>query len=460
MAGPPELTDASVGRGTVEERAALGRAARQARARSTLGHWSPPADRPDAVDLLVAQGRSRLPELLPVRYGRMSVSPFTYLRGSPVVMANDLAATGDSGLRTQLCGDAHLSNFGAFGTAERRLVFDLNDFDETLPGPFEWDVQRLCVSLLVAARTSGQGEDAGRDAATAAARSYRDHIGRLAERTELEVWYEQIELTDAMTDYAGIVPPEQLARNIEKTRHRTSTQVLGKLTEVVDGQRRIRHDPPLLVPFDDPSWFEMGQRVLDDYTTTLDGSRQVLLPRYHLVEFALKVVGVGSVATRCLIALLTGRDADDVLFLQVKEAEASVLAPHAGASGFTHHGQRVVEGQRLMQAASDPFLGWTAGPFGRHYYVRQLRDMKGTVDVDGLPPAGLVAYGELCGRVLARAHARAGDPVAIHAYLGGSDRFDTELSRFAVAYADQTERDFERFAGAVRSGELPVLEEQ
>lgn len=457
MAHSPDSTPA--GRGTPGVRAARGREARSLRPRRSLGDWAPPPDRPDPVDLLVAQGHQRVPELLPVRYGRMAVSPFTYLRGSPVVMAHDLASAGSTELRTQLCGDAHLSNFGSFGTAERKMVFDLNDFDETLPGPFEWDVQRLCTSVVVAARTAGQGEGAGREAARAAARAYRTHVERLAGMTELEVWYEHIEISDAVAGFAGIVPPGRLARGIEKARHRSSTQVLGKLTEVVDGERRIRHQPPILVPFTDPSWFEIGQRVLDGYATTLDGARQVLLSRYGLVDFALKVVGVGSVGTRCLIALMSGRDDDDVLFLQIKEAETSVLAAHAGPGRHQHQGERVVEGQRLMQAASDPFLGWTSGPFGRHYYVRQLRDMKGSVDVDRLPPAGLVAYGELCGSALARAHARAGDPIALRAYLGGSERFESAMERFATAYADQTERDFERFSQAVRNGELPTFDD-
>ncbi len=458
---PPEAAPSEavpdVATTTPTERLAYGEQLRRRISREALGEWEPPADRPDPVELLVEQSRTRLPDLVPVRYGRMAVSPFTYLRGSPVVMAHDLGTAPSTPLRTQLCGDAHLSNFGSYGTPERNLIFDLNDFDETLPGPFEWDVKRLVTSLLVAARTSGQGEKAGRRAARNAARSYRTNLRRLADADVLDIWYEHIVLDDAMRDFAGIVSPKKLAKSIAKTRHRTSAQVLTKLTEVVDGERRIRHQPPVLVPLDAPDLHELTAKVIEEYAASVDDDHRQLLSRFTLREVAVKVVGVGSVGTRCLIALLHGRDEDDVLFLQVKEAERSVLAPYAGDSQYDHQGKRVVVGQRLMQAASDLFLGWTEGPAGNHFYVRQLRDMKGSVDVDSLPPDGLVVYGELCGRTLARAHARAADPLAIAGYLGKPERFDEAMEAFAIAYADQTERDHATFLAAIDDGRITAI---
>ena len=441
---------------TPAERMAIGESVRKAIPREVLGEWDPPANRPDPVQQLIEQSRTRVPELVPVRYGRMSVSPFTYLRGSPVVMSRDLGNAPSTPLRTQLCGDAHLSNFGAYGTPERNLVFDLNDFDETLPGPFEWDVKRLVTSFVIAARTSGQGEDAGRRAAFAVAKAYRENIRRHAEADVMDIWYEHIVLDDAMAGFAGIVSPKKLAKSLAKTRHRTSSQVLTKLTEIVDGERRIRHQPPLLIPLEAPEWREIAVEVLSRYVSSLTFEHRQLVQRFHQVDLAVKVVGVGSVGTRCLIVLLHGRDEDDVLFLQIKEAEQSVLAPWAGASEFAHQGERAVVGQRLMQAASDVFLGWTVGPAGRYYYIRQLRDMKGSVDIDALPPEGLVVYGELCGRTMARAHARSADPVAIAGYLGKAERFEESMQSFAVAYSEQVEADFVRFTQAIDSGEIPA----
>ncbi len=439
---------------TAGERLVRGESVRKQVSRESLGQWEPSADRPDPIEILVEQGRNRVPELLPVRYGRMAVSSFTFLRGAPAVMAHDLSTGPTTPLRTQLCGDAHLSNFGAYGTPERRLIFDLNDFDETLPGPFEWDVKRLCASLLVAARCSGQGEKAGRRAAVAAARAYREHLRELADEDVMDVWYERVELSDAMQAFTGIVSPKKLAKQLEKTRHRTSAQVLTKLTEIIAGERRIRHQPPVLVPLDSPEWHDIALDVLHRYAESMDPDHVQLLRRFRLVEIAMKVVGVGSVGTRCLIALMHGRDEDDVLFLQVKEAETSVLAPYAGASEEAHQGERVVHGQRLMQAASDVFLGWTVGPFGNHYYVRQLRDMKGSVAIDGLPPEGLVRYGEVCGRTLGRAHARSADPMTIAGYLGKAERFDEAMGQFARDYADQTERDHAAFLTAIDAGHI------
>ncbi|MHB1138658.1 MAG: DUF2252 domain-containing protein [Microthrixaceae bacterium] len=458
--GPPSLdpdpADPDPVDTTPAERIAQGEKVRKAVPREVLGQWQAPADRPDPVEQLVEQSRTRVPELVPVRYGRMAVSAFTYLRGSPVVMARDLGTAPSTPLRTQLCGDAHLSNFGSYGTPERNLVFDLNDFDETLPGPFEWDVKRLVTSFVIAGRTSGQGDAAGRAAARAAATAYRRTIRRLADADVMDIWYEHIVLDDAMGAFAGIVSPKRLAKSLEKTRHRTSAQVLTKLTEIIDGERRIRHQPPLLIPLDAPEWHDIAKEVLARYVTSMGPEHRQLLRRFREVDLAIKVVGVGSVGTRCLISLLHGRDEDDVLFLQVKEAERSVLAPYAGESEFEQQGERVVVGQRLMQAASDVFLGWTVGPAGRHYYIRQLRDMKGSVDVDRLPADGLVVYGELCGRTLARAHARAADAIAISGYLGKAERFDDAMEDFAVAYGAQVEADFERFSEAVRSGEIPA----
>ncbi|MEI2696959.1 MAG: DUF2252 domain-containing protein [Microthrixaceae bacterium] len=441
---------------TSTERTALGESVRRQIPREALGEWAAPGDRRDPIEILEEQGATRVPELLPVRYGRMAVTPFTFYRGAPAIMAHDLAAGASTPLRTQLCGDAHLLNFGAYATPERRLIFDLNDFDETLPGPFEWDVKRLCASLLVAARCSGQGEKAGRRAALAAASAYREHLRELATRDVLEVWYERIELTDAMQTFTGIVAPKKLAKMLSKTQHRTSAQVLGKLTEIIDGERRIRHQPPLLLPLDSDEWHGIAEQVLDRYAATLDDDHAMLLRRFELVEIAVKVVGVGSVGTRCLIALLHGRDEDDVLFLQVKQAEESVLARFAGASEYEQQGERVVKGQRLMQAASDLFLGWTVGPLGHHYYVRQLRDMKGSVAVDGLPAEALVRYGELCGRTLGRAHARSADPRAIAGYLGQAARFDEAMQTFAISYADQTELDHALFVQAIADGRIPA----
>jgi len=439
---------------TPDERRASGERARKLVSRDALGTWTAPADRPDPVAQLIEQSRTRVPQLVPVRYGRMAVSPFTYLRGSPVVMARDLGTAPSTPLRTQLCGDAHLSNFGSYGTPERNLVFDLNDFDETLPGPFEWDVKRLVTSFLIAARTSGQGEDAGRAAARAAARAYRENIRRHADADVMDIWYEHIVLDDALQGFAGIVSPKRLAKSLEKTRHRTSAQVLTKLTEIVDGERRIRHQPPLLVPLDSPEWHAIAEDVLETYVTSVDPEHRQLLRRFKINDLAVKVVGVGSVGTRCLITLMHGRDADDVLFLQIKEAEPSVLAAYAGASEFANQGERAVVGQRLMQAASDVFLGFTVGPGGRHFYVRQLRDMKGSVDVDALPAEGLVVYGELCGRTLARAHARSADPCAIAGYLGGGERFDEAMEAYAISYGAQVEADYARFIEAVEAGEI------
>ncbi|MFF4744996.1 DUF2252 domain-containing protein [Streptomyces sp. NPDC001268] len=432
-----------------EERA-RGRAVRKEVPRSSHGRWIPAADRPDPLAVLEAQARTREPDLVPVRYGRMAVSPFTYLRGAPAVMAADLAVQRNTGLRVQLCGDAHLLNFGVFASPERTLLFDLNDFDETLPGPFEWDVKRLVASVAVAARDNGEPDAGARRAARAAAESYRLSLRRLSGLGELDVWYERI----AAEDLVPLVRDLERARieaQLAKARRRTSLQALDKLTEVVGGRRRIVQDPPLLEAVAGLDAASV-RKILSDYRSTLPEERRVLLDRYRFVEAARKVVGVGSVGTRCFVALMTGRDTEDPLFLQIKEAQRSVLEPHLPKSAYRHQGQRVVAGQRLLQAASDIFLGWVSGPGGRHFYWRQLRDMKGSADVATMSPTLLRDYAALCGRALARAHARSGERIAIAAYLGASDTFDRAMADFAVAYADRTVEDHQALRAAIESG--------
>jgi uncharacterized protein (DUF2252 family) len=429
-----------------------GRAVRKEVPRSSHGHWIPAADRPDPLAVLDDQARTREPDLVPVRYGRMAASPFTYLRGAPAVMAADLAVQRNTGLRVQLCGDAHLLNFGVFASPERTLLFDLNDFDETLPGPFEWDVKRLVASVAVAARDNGQPDARAHQAARAAAESYRLSMRRLAGLGELDVWYERI----AAEDLVPLVRDLERARietQLAKARRRTSLQALERLTEVVGGRRRIVQDPPLLEAVAGLDAASV-RKILSDYRSTLPEDRRVLLDRYRFVEAARKVVGVGSVGTRCFVALMTGRDTQDPLFLQIKEAQRSVLEPYLAKSAYRHQGQRVVAGQRLLQAASDIFLGWVSGPGGRHFYWRQLRDMKGSADVATMSPKLLRDYAALCGRALARAHARSGERIAIAAYLGASDTFDLAMGDFALAYAERTVEDHRTLRAAIESGAI------
>lgn len=436
----------------LDDQVRRGRAARKQVPRSAHGRWIPSADRPDPIAILQAQSQDRVPELVPIRYGRMAASPFTYLRGAPAVMAADLAAQSHTGLTVQLCGDAHLLNFGVYASPERALLFDLNDFDETLPGPFEWDVKRLVASVAVAARDNGEPESQAWRAARAAAESYRGSMRRLAALGELDVWYERID-TEDLIPLVRRIRRDRLESRLAKARRRTSLQAMAKLTQFVDGQRRIVPDPPLLEPID-ISDAAAVRKILSDYRSTLPEERRVLLDRFHAVDVARKTVGVGSVGTRCFVALLTGRDSEDPLFLQIKEAGPSVLEPHLPASPYRHQGHRVVAGQRLLQAASDIFLGWVSGPEGRHYYWRQLRDMKGSADVGDMSPALLRAYAALCGRALARAHARSGERVAISAYLGSSDTFDRAMADFAVTYADRTVADHAELLAAIGSGRL------
>jgi len=462
--------DSAVGRLTPAERAARGKAARAAVPRDSHAAYDPPADRPDPVGLLERQAATRLPDLVPVRYARMLASPFSYFRGAALPMAADLAATPVSGLAVQACGDAHLSNFGLYASPERALVFDLNDFDETLPGPWEWDVKRLAASLEVAGRGNGFGPGPRRKVVAAAVGRYRAAMRGFAGQDNLTVWYARAE-TEALREQFGsqLAAPEQRQADsaLAKARTRDSLQALAKLTRQVNGQPRIVADPPLVVPLSDLLGGAADQAklqaalkgLLASYRRTLETDRRYLLAQFEFADMARKVVGVGSVGTRCWIVLMLGRDSNDPLFLQVKEAERSVLEDFAGTSEYANHGERVVAGQRLMQAASDIFLGWQrteVDPDGRphDYYVRQLRDEKASADIDTMSPAGLRAYGELCGWTLARAHARSGDRIAIAAYLGKSAVFDQAVAEFAAAYADQNERDHQALATAIASGRV------
>ncbi|MER7707760.1 DUF2252 domain-containing protein [Kitasatospora sp. NPDC097605] len=441
------------------ERRRRGRAARDRIPRSAHGRWIPAADRPDPLTVLAQQAVDRLADLSPIRYGRMADSPFAYLRGAAAVMAADFAAVPETGLTVQLCGDAHLLNFGLYASPERALLFDVNDFDETYPGPFEWDVKRLAASVAVAARDNGQTEERVRRAALTAAQGYARAMRRLAGFGELDVWYARI-------DTADLLPLVRKGRrklvedSLDKARRRTSLQAFGKLTEKdEEGRRRIVSDPPLIEPVPRDELRRVG-KIFGDYRATLAEDRRVLLDRFRLVDAARKVVGVGSVGTRCFILLLEGRDERDPLFLQIKEAGRSVLEPYlpttrpAGEAPVVHGGHRVVTGQRLLQAASDIFLGWTTGPAGRHFYGRQLRDMKGSVDVAALTPGALRAYADLCGRALARAHARSGDRIAVAGYLGSSDAFAEAVADFAVLYADRTAADHAALLAAIDAGRL------
>src|SRR5829696_4803029 len=447
-----------------QQRHERGRAARRLVPRGSHAQWAPMPDRPDPVDLLEAQGRDRIQELMPIRYGRMMASPFAFMRGAAIVMAQDLASTPKSGIHAQLCGDAHLLNFGAYASPERALLFDLNDFDETLPGPWEWDLKRLAASFVVAGRDNGFDAADCRGAAQACVASYRRRMTRFSEMGELEVWYTRIgeeEVRGLLTEArAGKRTTKKLSKNVRKTRGRDSLQALSKLTRVVDGRRIINDDPPLLVRI--PEGDELRSQVyaiLESYKRTLQEDRRHLLDRFRFVDAARKVVGVGSVGTRAYVVLLEGRDRDDPLFLQVKEAGASVLERYVESSPYEHHehhGHRVVAGQRLMQAASDIFLGWFRSTEGRDFYWRQLKDMKGLAKVESMSTDELVLYAGLCGWALARAHARSGDRVQIAAYLGKSERFDGAIADFAKDYADQTERDHAALCAAVKSGKVPA----
>jgi uncharacterized protein (DUF2252 family) len=459
---------------TVAERVARGKAARAEVPRSAHAAFEPSPVRASPLDLLERQAQTRVPELVPIRYGRMLVSPFTFYRGAALIMAEDLSTTPRSGLNVQCCGDAHLSNFGAFASPERRLVFDLNDFDETHPGPWEWDVKRLAVSMLVAARDNGFSRKQQDEIVLTTVREYRNSMRTFAGMHNLDVWYAHLDVGNAIDEVAAQVKPtkavaRQLARtekNIAKARTRDSMSAFNKLTEVVDGEVRIVDQSPLIVPITKLAGdvsadeiFDGLRQLLRTYRHSLELDRRALLEEFELRDMARKVVGVGSVGTRAWIALLMGRDSGDPLFLQIKEAEASVLEGFLGHSEFANHGQRVVIGQRRMQAVSDIFLGWLHQPAGldgksRDFYVRQLKDWKGSAIVEQMIPQGMIAYARLCGWTLARAHARSGDRIAIASYLGGGDAFDRALLAFSKDYAVQNERDYSVLTDAVKAGRI------
>jgi uncharacterized protein (DUF2252 family) len=454
---------------SVAERVDRGKAARKDVPRSGHAVFEPLSTRPDPVELLERQAKTRVPELVPIRYGRMLVSPFAFYRGAAAIMAHDLGVTPRSGLTVQCCGDAHLSNFGVFASPERRLVFDVNDLDETLPGPWEWDVKRLAASMSIAARdNSFRAKHQERIVLDTVAR-YRAAMARFAGMTNLDVWYAHLDIENALEEYGSQFRSKMVKRtkkDLAKARTKDSMTAFSKLTHVVDGQARIIDQPPLIVPIEQLSQgedrdevFERLHELLRGYRETLDVDRRVLLEQFDLTDLAGKVVGVGSVGTRAWIALLLGRDGQDPLFLQIKQAEASVLEESLGPSEFANHGQRVVAGQRLMQATSDIFLGWLhvdAGIDGQtaDYYVRQLKDWKGSAEIEQMDPRAMATYGTLCGWTLARAHARSGDRVAIAAYLGKGDSFDRAIVEFSKAYAEQNERDYQALNAAVESGKV------
>ncbi len=476
---------------SLEERQAKGGLASDRTPPSSHSGWRPAADRPDPVALLEEQDLTREQDLVPVRHGRMMVSPFTFYRGGAKIMAADLKDTPVAGLGAQLCGDAHLSNFGLFASPERRLLFDLNDFDETLPGPFEYDVKRMAASFTIAARNNGFSKADARAATQASVTAYREAMADFAQLPTMDIWYAHLDEDELMASIRSTVAEtkkgakkgkkdgkeqaklaklaeKRAEKNAAKAHTRDSLQALSKLCEVADGQYRIVSQPPVIVPARDMaatygmSPDEVVPAIHDQfrqYRATLQDDRRHLLERFEFVDAARKVVGVGSVGTRAFIVLLQGRDAQDPLFLQIKEATASVLEEHLGKSRYEQHGERVVQGQRMMQAASDIYLGWTKGmDVNRHFYWRQLRDMKGSVLVELMTPLGLTFYARTCGWTLARAHARSGDPVAIAEYLGGSDAFDRSITEFCQRYADQNERDYQEFVTAVRSGRLEAVE--
>jgi uncharacterized protein (DUF2252 family) len=459
----------------IEERSAKGRKASEATPVSSHEGWEASVDRPDPVALLEEQNTTREPDLVPVRHGRMMVSAFTFYRGAAKIMAADLKDTPTSGLDVQLCGDAHLSNFGVFASPERTLLFDLNDFDETLPGPFEYDVKRAAASFTIAARNNGLSVDDTEAATVTSVKAYRKAMTRFAEMRTMDVWNARLSAEEILEVGRRLRKGRRLtkeekrgAREVEKARTRDSLQALSKLGELVDGRYRIVSQPPIVVPLRDLASYygvssdEIEQAIHEqfrDYRATLQHDRRQLLERFEVIDVARKVVGVGSVGTRAFIVLLQGRDEGDPLFLQVKEASASVLEDYLPPSRFKQHGERVVQGQRLMQAASDIYLGWTKGvQADRYFYWRQLRDMKGSAVVEEMSPKGLLLYARFCGWTLARAHARSGDPVAIATYLGDDGTFDRSITDFSKRYSDQNERDYQAFLDAVRSGRLEARE--
>jgi uncharacterized protein (DUF2252 family) len=454
-----------------EESSERGRAAREEVPRPAHGEWAPAADRPDPVDLLRAQAATRVQELVPLRYGRMLVSPFTFYRGAAAVMAADLARTPTSGIVVQTCGDAHISNFGGFAAQDRRLIFGPNDFDETLPGPWEWDVKRLAASVEIAGRDIGIRADRRWRLVIDCVREYREAMRAFAHQSHLDVWYERINASELVDHFGGRLGRKGrvlFTKPFAKAHRKTSVRAVKKLTEQVDGESRFRHVPPLLVPFRElldasraHQESDYVRELIDEYRRGLEPDRKYLFDTYRFVDMARKVVGVGSVGTRAWIVLLVGRAGKDPLVLQAKEARASALEPYVGPSEFENHGERVVRGQRMAQAAIDLFLNWQRSEDldgqEHDFYVRQLWDWKASVDLSTMSYWGLHAYSRACGWSLARAHARSGDRLAIAAYLGAGSQFDRAIARFSAAYADQNERDHRRLAEAVAAGEVPAV---
>ena len=445
-----------------QDRRAKGKAIRKVVPRSSHGEWSPPADRQDPVDVIASQDTSRVQWLVPIRHGRMSDSPFAFYRGAAKVMAADLSHTPKTGLNAQICGDAHLANFGSYGSPDRRQVFDVNDFDETLPGPWEWDLKRLATSVVLAGRDNEFDDSDIRTATLGSLAGYRRAMADFGGARTLDIWYSQLSLEQVLATAPTKQDQELVKKSAKKARSKDNLTALSKLAEKVNGTYRIKSQPPLLLPMRDLA----GSRDLDEvsagvddslasYRLTLPDNRRLLFDRFTLVDYAVKVVGVGSVGTRCLIVLFQGRDDEDPLFLQIKEATSSVLEDHLPKSHYKEHGKRVVEGQRLMQASSDIFLGWTVHLDSNwHFYWRQFHDMKGSANVAAMGPGTLADYASLCGWTLAHAHARSGDPIAIAGYLGSGDVFDRSVADFAFAYADQNDRDYQAFVSAIKSGKI------
>jgi uncharacterized protein (DUF2252 family) len=461
MSGPHVITrkDIYLARGsrfaTLDERMTAGRAIRKQVPRSSQAAWTPAMNRPDPVALLDRQNETRVPDLVPLRWGRMLESPFAFLRGSALVMANDLVATPNSGVRVQACGDCHLLNFGVYATPERNLLFDINDFDETAPAPWEWDIKRLAASLDVASRYRSFSSATAANLVRAMVESYREHMHEFAHMPALQLWYSRLDLATAMQRFAKTAQGRrEMKRSVEQARRRTPESALIRLTKVVDGRRRLLDNPPVLFHLREKRGHPLLNAVFDSYFATLRAELRLLLGRYRVVDFAIKVVGVGSVGTRCGVVLLMADD-NDSLLLQIKEANPSVLDVYAGRSQYKNHGQRVVVGQRTIQAASDIFLGWTHLR-GRDYYVRQLRDMKWSLDPDQAGVKRLERYARGCGATLARAHARAADAAVIAGYLGRGDVFDEAMVEFAQGYGDQTERDYESLRTAIKKRRIKI----
>jgi uncharacterized protein (DUF2252 family) len=447
---------------TQAERMEVGRALRVTTPREAHAGWTAPADRPDPVDLLIASAEGRLPNLVPLRHGRMMATPFTFFRGAAAIMASDLSRTPSTGYQVQACGDCHLLNFGAFATPERRIIFDINDFDETFPAPFEWDLKRLAASFVIASRANGHAPEAQRNAARTAVRSYATHMGELAGRKTLEVWYSYLDWEEIIAATEDTVLRKRRAAVLARAMQRDNDAEFVKLATVVDGAPRIKDAPPLVfhtTELGDTGFRALMEENLGRYRASLAPERRVLLDRYELADIAIKVVGVGSVGTLCAVALFFASSTDP-LFLQVKQVNRSVLEPYVGANPFGSDGERVVVGQRLMQAASDVFLGHMVGVAGRHYYVRQLRDVKVRPMVEIYTPANMADYARSCGIALARAHARSGDPAILAGYLGKGGAFGDALASFAVAYADQNERDHAALVEAVRVGRVEAQLEE